>query len=99
MQKVQKHAGGGAHLQDCHGKGFYFILAASKQHSFLFLRLFVLSNQQYLKLWTKRWSGIAVMQLYLSLYYTCYILYVVYAGVYVFIFVTVFRNLCLNCFW
>jgi hypothetical protein len=50
MQKVQKHAGGGAHLQDCHGKGFYFILAASKQHSFLFLRLFVLSNQQYLKL-------------------------------------------------
>jgi len=23
MRKVQKHAGGGTHLEDCHGKGFY----------------------------------------------------------------------------
>jgi len=23
MWKVQKHAGGGAHLQDCHGRGLY----------------------------------------------------------------------------
>jgi hypothetical protein len=47
------------------------------------------------KIVNKVWSGIAVMHSYLSLYYTCYILYIVYAGVYVFIFVTVFGNLCL----